>query len=167
MIADDQTHADGNMSTVTLHKLGTIGDRRYASVMGRGQTPSRLPAQQLLFGPRATSIRSTVDEPLLVTTAQGATFHITLVQSGQTYANGAIHVDPQGRGPLVAFTDVTRPEMPQPVAQYYLRTLRDHQGKLDLHGGIRQWTIDEQTMISIGQWMRRQSLQTRSPGPGL
>lgn len=83
---------------------------------------------------------------------------VRIVEHGDNYGlNDAL--THKGERPLVEFYD-TRHEhtdLGQFVTRYFLGTLIDGDGGLNLDGGVPSWNINEPCMNRIRDWLRRQA----------
>lgn len=83
---------------------------------------------------------------------------VRIVEHGDNYGlNDAL--THKGERPLVEFYD-TRHEhtdLGQFVTRYFLGTLIDGEGGLNLQGGVPTWSINEPCMNRIRGWLRRQA----------
>lgn len=83
---------------------------------------------------------------------------VRIVEHGDNYGlNDAL--THKGERPLVEFYD-TRHEhtdLGQFVSRYYLGTLIDGEGGLNLQGGVPTWYINEPCTNRIRDWLRRQA----------
>lgn len=83
---------------------------------------------------------------------------VRIVEHGDNYGlNGTL--THKWERPLVEFYD-TRHEhtdFGQFVSRYFLETLIDGEGGLNLQGGVPMWSINEPCMNRIRDWLRRQA----------
>lgn len=85
-------------------------------------------------------------------------FNIRLVRQGQKYGRNdcLTHEHPES---LVEFYDSRWPKfgpLGQFVARYYLSTLMDVKGGLNLYGGVPDWQIGATAMAQVQAWLTEQ-----------
>jgi hypothetical protein len=90
----------------------------------------------------------------IVTNKNGRSFLVRLVAKGDRYGFNDCLVH-EKEGDLVEFYDQTYKDQNgfghrgQFVSRYYVLTLINHTGGLDLHGGIAEWKVDAEAMTKV------------------
>ena len=83
---------------------------------------------------------------------------VRIVEKGDKYGikNGLTHA---GEEPLVEFFDTRyeHTDLGQFVSRYYLSTLLDSNGGMNLDGGVTDWYINDPCGNRIRDWLRRQA----------
>jgi len=86
------------------------------------------------------------------------TWAVRIVEKGDKYGlkDCLTH---EGDEPLVEFYDTRyeHTDLGQFVSRYFLETLIDGEGGLNLQGGVPMWSINEPCMNRIRDWLRRQA----------
>lgn len=96
-----------------------------------------------------------------VTPAGGRPFHVRLVATGERYGLDDCLVHDRAI-PMVEFYDASQDLVKfgprgQFVSRYYLTTLLDVKGGLDLHCGEPAWQLDAAALASALRWVGEQA----------